>query len=124
MTSQLRRYHSRIERVEDIVGADLNRDVLKIAIQNIDDPVASGGLSTDLIKVGGTDQSGVDIADRVQQIGDALASAFDADEQLRVDLENNNAGTLPVEQQTPMGALPVLFRLILLGMPWRGRRRP
>lgn len=59
-------------------------------------------LDTNLIQVSGQAQSAVDIANKLDQLGDALQVAFASDDQLRVDLENNNAGTLAVEQQTPI----------------------
>ena len=59
-------------------------------------------LDTNLIQVSGQAQSAIDIADKLDQLGDALQNAFLSDDQLRVDLENNNAGTLAVEQQTPV----------------------
>lgn len=60
-------------------------------------------LSADIEQIGGQAQSAVDVANKAEQLADALQSAFAADDQLRVDLQNNNAGTLPVEQQTPVG---------------------
>lgn len=59
-------------------------------------------LDTNLTQVSGQSQSAVDIANKLDQLGDALQNAFLSDDQLRVDLENNNAGTLAVEQQTPV----------------------
>lgn len=57
-------------------------------------------MATDLQKIGGQAQSAVDVADKIDQIEDALASV--GGDQLQVNLENNNAGTLAVEQQTPV----------------------
>lgn len=48
-------------------------------------------LSTNLAEVGGTTQSGVDIANKIEELADALQNAFAGDDQLRIDIENWNA---------------------------------
>jgi len=56
--------------------------------------VASFGaapLDTNLAEVGGTAQSGVDIANKIEELADALQNAFAADDQIRIDVENWNA---------------------------------
>lgn len=103
-----RRYGTNIQYIVDGVGYDVPRDVVSISLDDqeltsvIVDTPAGDQLDANLDQVGGTDQTGVDVADKLQQLADALQSAFDSDDQLRVDLENHNAGTLPVEQQTPI----------------------
>jgi hypothetical protein len=165
-----RKYTSIINFVEDQIGADVNRDLLKVAIEAQD-----GGLSLDanVDEIGGTQQTGADLPAALRSVsGDEFRSrlygedgngdlqeagleAFDTalgagdvgvvtyparalnslgedelvarvtdssgtqvdpvtqalenalaangSDQFRVDLESNNAGTLPTEQQTPVG---------------------
>jgi len=98
MTSEPEKRYSRvIERVENIVGGDVNRDLIEVAVVAQD--VAK--LANNIEEIGGQAQSAVDVANQIDQLLDT-AQDFGGGDQLRVDLENNNAGTLNVEQQTPI----------------------
>jgi hypothetical protein len=88
-----------ITRVTDSAGNQI--DPLASGDQPLD--VSDARVGTDLEQIGGTAQTGVDIAARLRDLADALQTAFAADDQLRVDLQNNNAGALSTEQQTPVG---------------------
>lgn len=84
-----RKYTQTIDYLEDLVGADLNRDMLQVALSDQDLDV----LDLNIQDIGGAAQSAVDVADAIDQIEDALTST--GTDQLRVDLENNNVGTFP-----------------------------
>jgi hypothetical protein len=104
-----RKFTQIIDRIEEQPGTDLNRDLLKVALTAVD--VAS--VDQNITEIGGQAQSAVDVANQIDRIEAALASS--GGDQLRVDLENyngnnlpttleaNNAGTLQVEQQSPVG---------------------
>lgn len=79
-----RKYQRIVNYIEDQVGADVNRDLLKVAIENDD----LNGLDVVLTEISGQTQSAVDVADKIDQIEDALTS---------VGTDN-----LAVEQQTPI----------------------
>lgn len=56
----LYRYREVIDLIEDQVGADIPRDVIKVAVEELDDPAATEGLQVDLREIGDVDQTGVD----------------------------------------------------------------
>jgi len=103
-----RKFTQIIDRLEEQPGTDLNRDLLKIALTAVD--VSS--VDQNITEIGGEPQSAVDVANQIDRIEAALAST--GGDQLRVDLQNNNAGNLPftleannagtlaVEQQSPV----------------------
>jgi hypothetical protein len=102
-----RKYTKIVNYVEDQIGADIDRDLLEIAIsaQDTDELLVSQAdgevYATDLDKIGGETQSAVDVANKIDKIEDALTSV--GGDQLRVDLENYNGGAVPTEQQSPVG---------------------
>jgi len=73
----------------DVSGAEVDVDINS---QTLSELVAN------IAQIGGEAQSAVDVANKIDQIQAATAAA--GGDQLRVDLQNNNAGTLPVEQQS------------------------
>lgn len=91
-----RKYQRRIDFIEDFIGADVSRDLIEVALVSQD----ISQLTNNIDQIGGADQSAVDIADKIDQLEDALDSV--GSDELRVLLEGNNAGTLPVEQQSPV----------------------
>ena len=120
-----RKYKNIVDRVDDQVGADISRDKLEVAIAAVD----VAGFKQNLTQVGGEPQSAVDVANKIDKLEDALASV--GNDELRVDIggsgnldvdlaENSfgtitvtddgslaisayNGGTLPTEQQSPVG---------------------
>lgn len=111
-----------INRLEDLVGADIPRDLLKVAIvaqdndeltvQLVDssgDPVnptssrleeALESIGSDELRVQLIDDSGDPIDPASTELEDTLTSV--GTDELRVSLQANNAGTIPVEQQSPV----------------------
>lgn len=97
----------KIAYLADLIGADIPRDLIKVSIKDQDIDVldvkqaAETTDDADITDIGGRTQSAVDVANKIDQIEDALTSV--GGDQLRVDLENYNGGTLPTEQQSPVG---------------------
>ena len=114
-----------LDYVADMVGARVSKDALAIYILDQDGPLDVSGatvpvdlqgqelddIATNVQLIGGEEQSAVDIAARIKALTEALADAYDGTEQLRVDLENNNAGPLDVSAETvstdPQGTVTV-----------------
>lgn len=61
-----RKYKQVIDLVEDIAGADVNRDLLEVAVQAIDSPAQ---LPVDIEEIGGTAQSGADLLAVLNSVG-------------------------------------------------------
>lgn len=87
-----RKYRQVIDYVEDEVGVDIPRDVKKMAIEQVDDPLASDGLPIDIDKIGGTDQSGADLLA-------VLESITGSQDEIRVSLRTDNLGLLKTNDQ-------------------------
>jgi len=79
------KYRRTVDYVEDSVGSDIRRDLMKVAIASQDVTPLSAALN----QIGGQPQSAVDVAARI----DAFAAA----------LGSNGGDLLRVEQQTPVG---------------------
>lgn len=79
---QERKYSRVISYIEDVVGADVNRDLLKVALAADD----LEGLTVGLKDIGGQAQSAIDVANKIDKIEDTLASV-DSDS-LLVDSNN------------------------------------
>jgi len=86
-----RSYTQTIDLVQDIVGSDIPRDLLRVAIvsQDVDN------FASDISTFGGQAQSAVDVAARIDAIHAALASQ--GGDSLRVALQSNNLGNLTVD---------------------------
>jgi len=64
-----RKYIQTIDYIDDFVGADIPRDLIKVAIEEIDDPAQSDGLPVDLKEIGNTDQTGADLMAILESVG-------------------------------------------------------
>jgi len=69
-SNESRKYSQIINYIEDSIGADVNRDLLKVAIAADD----ISGLGVDLQEVSGTAQSAVDVANQIDLIQNVLDS--------------------------------------------------
>jgi hypothetical protein len=79
----------------DVSAAEVDIDIATQSLAQV---------ATNLEQIGGSAQSAVDVADKIDQIEDALASV--GSDSLLVDSNNAldvSATTVPVEQQTPVG---------------------
>jgi hypothetical protein len=98
-----------VHTVQNILGGDVSRDALKVALafQDVE-------LTTALDHVGGQAQSAVDLAARIDALADALAknagdelrvtapSTLPVDQQTAIEIGTWSGGTLPTDQQTPI----------------------
>lgn len=64
-----RKYERVINYIEDGVGLDVDRDLLKVALRSND----SGTLGTNIAQIGGTPQSAVNVADQIDKIQNILS---------------------------------------------------
>lgn len=114
------KYRRTVDYVEDSVGSDIRRDLMKVAIVSQDVTL----LSTAIEQIGGQAQSAVDVAARIDALAAALASnggdLLRVEQQTPVGIENTSGtqidplaagnqpldvsgATVPTEQQTPVG---------------------
>jgi len=94
-----RKYKRIVSYIEDQVGADVNRDLLKMAL--VDDDL--DGLAVDLGQIGGSSQSAVDVANQIDQIQSILSEdIITVSDDGNLEIASWNAGTLPTEQQSPV----------------------
>lgn len=80
-----RKYRQIIDYIEDQVGADINRDLIRVAIDGIDDPDALDELPINLEEINGTEQTGANLTA-------ILESVTASDDEVRVSLYAEDDG--------------------------------
>jgi hypothetical protein len=100
------KHKAQVDRLADLVGADVPRDRLKVAVEEIATTDLEDRANRDLGKV---DLAGVDLnAVPVEQqtpveVGTYSGGTLPVEQQTPVEIGTWTGGTLPTEQQTPVG---------------------
>lgn len=68
-----RKYDQVISYIEDEVGVSIPRNVKRSAIAEVEEPIASDGLPSNITAFGGAVQSAVDVADQIDKIQNILS---------------------------------------------------